>query len=1647
MSTATSFPSPSSLIDDRELSGVLPMTSRAWQLKRLQDDSAFGERLVRHQPSLESVSREAFQQALDGAFPGLKIDPDAVWLLEASRPNAAQRSIAQVVRDALASGAIPEASQVTGFSAVAGVADGQSLLDIGSKTFVELLHQHALGLFELFSRRLNTFWRNPVRQNNELAMRDRWLRYRYSELAEEAALRRADNLADPLLGLTPEGFTLVRALVENRLRAAAELPKVAMYRLVIRGGEQDHNLAAVFVLASWGGLSKSSPVVLYTPQRGLQEFVSHSVLLNTLRLQQVREGERDEILANVAMQDREGVLALRKEGRALWELEEMLPDAQGSLLGQVVCEQLAQQQRNLREACLPFRPGTDVRVSRALALPTGLPGDLLKQPFRPDTLPVVPSPRLEVGEQQQNLMGQLAKLNSLTGKLLAGLPEFDGFLQQQLKTMFPGIRGLISPRRIYFTRSTLDEQGVRQPAESKTLEALLGELMEAGESGSLQDGAFYVEPDTVDEDFRLQSVGTPQVLVSALKHTFPSLLQAFWSTFQAGQGLRVELLTRVRKQVLASEAALRTVDGTLTSASRALIDNVLKYPTLGARELAFAVDRRPEVYGVTLSGGERLATAFILSSNSVNPPTGPLVLWTVTQGFEEFASLAVLQAEVSRRLDAGVSEGATLMDSLSLEARAKYVGQWLGALALAPVAIADDVVAGGIRSLLATQLQDARRALGSKFYLRPAALDKLIDLAPRLDVAEAFVARNRLLEARLMPAWQKALPAQAWQQLQALEQVMHEKSQALSALLAPIPSLPDYTRQRLRAKLRAFLEVHGLPGSAVERIDPDKVIVTRVEAIRVSAVPAPGVTSPIERTDIERVSLTELALSNLKPWEGSLAWMSKVDIAATVRYADGSRVVDTRGEALVLSRETIEQWVVEINAGHSYCQNVLKKTFAPPSSSEQAEQLWQAWMSAQGATLAYAAESARLNPAAYSTVSVGDPEKKRAEQWVAAVLASWVPQDRPPVDGQAVKASFLVVGKPGVAPEFGGEQWVQGLVVISTDETPVRVLYAPDAPDGLELRELRNEAGLVDLLGRPAWQSYLLARLGVRTPEVDDGLLLPAFQFVDFGNVLASIMPGRVTTKERLPPLNVQLVPCEASLLQGMYLLQCLRLIERVQRSSVTNEQVDRQSAFNKVMFGIEVVGTLLDMLPGFGSWTTSKLSLWSRLARTAVRTFRTSGQSIPGLIVRKGFGRQWLVMAFADAGAASVGVRPLAVRHVFSRSPTVPLRPLLQVRRAPAPASLIPQAWKTSAVPADEADELLRGLEPNSRGIFRTAAGESLIRPVDAQGRVMVFRIKNDIRFYDGGVETVQVIDTRSRIEVGLLQVGEHAEWRPLQAGGGGGGSSMHAAQLPEEEYLMTDDYLRNTHGRSDLSHNDIQYYDDWFERDRQAFFLAVQIPPRPARLALAASATVDDLIRAWPDAVNGLVLGELHTEAASVAFLIDNMQALYDRGFRALYVEGSHAAGMTELYIPSASMTPRHVVARRARRCGLRVRGLDDDYLTLHRDRHNHVPHIGDAARLREMNYFSVRQIQANHPSDGGKWIAWVGMAHMNTTNDVPGIAELMGGIGVGIRDAKAGQSTVIRASNKPGFVFSNTKADVEIELDVTNVAPREPEGPHNP
>ncbi|MFC6337412.1 hypothetical protein GIR22_21860 [Pseudomonas sp. CCM 7891] len=1637
-------------IDANDLIGVLPEPSRAWHLGQLQKAVASSQQLLARQPSLAQLAEELLKQALSSTFSGQNIDPDTVYLPREPVTGAPQQSLTQLFQQALASGRFPVAAQTLAFCTADGV-----LVEIELQRFVGVVSECLTRLSECYRLRLSEFWRAPAVADSSRTRREVLLQHRCDALAREAALRRADNLADSTQGITAHGLALVRALIQPDAPELPESPAMGLYRLVIKGADADIDLTAAFMLTT-GGLNSLNPVLLYTPQRGLEEFVSYFEMLNELNLRWITDGGRDGVLGNVAVADFDRVLALRRAGRAVWVAVRLFPEAAESLMERFLNEQLAQQQSNVITVLEALKPDVSVRLPAVLALAQGLPRDLASRPLRPDTLPALPLVGVSLEDQQKNLVRQMSALNTLIAKLLAGKPQVERFFQLQLKNMFGAVTEQIRPAEIYFTRTRVDEQGVQQCQSSETLEALLTQLLASQEDDVNQDlhgdGAFYVEPDSLNEHYKLHPVGTLNDLVAVLKAQLPTLVSEFWNAPQGDQGLRYELLIRARKQALAIEAALRALDGTLQPLSRALIDRLLQYPTQAARELAYRGTPRPQVYALSLADGTRFAGVFILSGDAERIHRTPLILWTPGEGFEEYADRAALYGAIIQRLNQAGPSGVLLARSLPVKARTAKAGMWGESERFELAEVACDFVADSIHSLLTTQQQELNSLLASAELLQVGVPDQRIDLAPQLDIAGAFVARNRHLEDQALPAWQKALAADARRVLQRLELAAQSKNRQLAVWLEGIPSLAEYARQALRNKLQTFLQAKGLPASAAQRIDPDKVVVVKTEHVRLTYSPAPGVTQPVERGYVERVSLTELALKNVEPWHQSLSWTSRETLEAPLIYADGSRVFNSSGEALVLSREQLEQWVKDINAGDSYRSGVLKIKFAPPAQSQEAAQRAQAWMSAQSATLEYEARLARLDPAVYPTPLADDPARKRGEQWVSAVLASWAPQGRPLVEGKAVVANFLVLGTPKEAPEVGGGQLVLGLLVICTDEDAQRVLYAPDAPDGMNLRELPDEAALLALLKSPAWRAYLMQRIVVkgegitRAPWLTREMRLLLTDSV-FLKSIASVLPPTGPDPAGLPVMTVSLVPCLASLLQGLYYMQVMRQMELADRGSVSNAQVARQSTFNKVMFGIEVAGNLLDMLPWAAHWATGALGIWRRLSHNMVRTFRTRGLVIPGLILRWGPGAR-RVVSMEVAGdvigqPVLLGVKPLSVSPFAASSTVTAHSALFEVPAPLALTSFVPPGWRSAAVPQGEAAALLRGLEPNSKGIYRTAAGDYLIRPLSADGRATVYRIKGDFKLYEGDELTVSIIDGRSRIEVGFLQYGGYGQWRPVALRGGGRGSSRSAVDLPEEEFLSSADYRAGNHLAFDLPESTGTFHGAWFKRDWQRFYKSVVKPPRPEPLSLAPSATLDDLIEQVFAKADGMVLGEAHNQIASITFFQKKMQVLYDRGVRTLYIEGSHATA-APITAARSSGDSRHIVAAKARSCGIRVRGLDDDALTLHRDPLTMAAHIEMSTRLEEMNYFAVRQIETYRAVDGGKWVAWVGSDHMNTVSGVPGLADLTGAFGVRIKDARPGQAITITLPVS-GFWFAGPIGDAQVDMALTASAVRTPIAPN--
>ncbi|MFJ4195582.1 toxin [Pseudomonas sp. NPDC089534] len=210
-------------------------------------------------------------------------------------------------------------------------------------------------------------------------------------------------------------------------------------------------------------------------------------------------------------------------------------------------------------------------------------------------------------------------------------------------------------------------------------------------------------------------------------------------------------------------------------------------------------------------------------------------------------------------------------------------------------------------------------------------------------------------------------------------------------------------------------------------------------------------------------------------------------------------------------------------------------------------------------------------------------------------------------------------------------------------------------------------------------------------------------------------------------------------------------------------------------------------------------------------------------------------------------------------------------------------------------------------------------------------------------------------------------------------------------------------------------------------AFFAGYVAPHRPPLPAIAAGITPDGFFKAVSESgLSGLVLGEAHGGESCKGLLIAQMKGLKEKGFRTLYVEhlcsDLHQADL-DTFLRTQTMTGRlddylqlqnrgHMpdysgpdtyteVYQAAGKHGLRIKALDcaASY---------NLRGVSDkAARYRMFNYLAARVIQADQTAQGAhKWIAFVGNSHANNHRGVPGLAEMLGGIGLNVRDVPAGR-----------------------------------------
>lgn len=838
--------------------------------------------------------------------------------------------------------------------------------------------------------------------------------------------------------------------------------------------------------------------------------------------------------------------------------------------------------------------------------PDDQPDDELKQiqpeavapyPLLPITVPVPAPTQSSIDEQQAYLIRTLDGLNAQVDDLLQDRPSLSAVYQEQLALFFPELPLPINPNQIFYSRYHDDEQGQQQLLSCVPLGSLLQQLSAPEGTAYLeQRGAFYGVRDSLAITNRIAHTGSLATLASGLEIAIILRLNAFWMARESTQPSTEERLVALRRQVLAHQLALRTVDGTLSAAGRTLADNLLKYPEASLRQKAFAASDRPVVYRLTLEDGSDFAAAFILYASDAAAPAGRVMLYTPGEEFEEFENLARLNDAVAARLRDNGPAATLLRASLPGHARAQLSG--LPVLAAQPPRLDADVIADSVRSLRIRQYFNVREALRKDVLPVAGELDQAADLTPHLDACTALAARNlRLIETR-EPHWLPIASPTSQARYRQLERAQLESNAVLIPLLKQISAFSAFSENETHRVLK-----QQKPEYAEVVIDPYKSLVhLRLSAS--NAVEVTGFRNEATRTvfisEDPRINLPKvLAGQQLVPG----TWQTKmvVDVRTLGSYARRNvdpwsahelhrtisataEIIDTSGANRgSLGDDDLRALAQRADIGAAYAA-YLRSAFAQDG---EASGFADAWQRAHATKMRKDALEARLNPAVYDLFTFKTPGS--GFDWINAITEHPDSATRPRVGGFDIEANLLVLGS---ALQGGqGGQVINGALVIQrtgTRSDGVSVLYTPDSPDNVPFRELVNGLSELDTLkAKPEWRAYLTRRMATRD-----------------ANELSRLFSDTRST------YRYALTPVTGNVHAFMYSAQLGFQLALADYGSRSNQEISRESAVNAFMFGAGVIDCLMDLVPAKAS-----LALLRRGIQRSLHSAQVLGRRIPGLV------------------------------------------------------------------------------------------------------------------------------------------------------------------------------------------------------------------------------------------------------------------------------------------------------------------------------------------------------------------------------------------------------------------------------------------------
>jgi hypothetical protein len=646
----------------------------------------------------------------------------------------------------------------------------------------------------------------------------------------------------------------------------------------------------------------------------------------------------------------------------------------------------------------------------------------------------------------------LTQLDALDEALTQGLrtlPTLLSTIAWRYKDAMPGPLGAVALDRLYLDQA---------PLTHHLCALVLGSPPPAGRVQQVTSEGFVpVSPQQNHWALRFLARTGPD-----LQRLYLDAIKRFWGfTLLQGQPARLWLRDLCQAQWRA-QVQLRLADQTLTADTAQLL-----------RQAAGTGPRPWQGTVVVHHGAYRWAIpgAFVVCRHSpVEQPAEPVVLSTLSLGFETFASVQALYQELAERLEDD-RQGPALLAPLSPQVQ--------GA-ALNGEALTFEPLDSDLFDQLASQLERRQQEAVTHAWPRACALLELRDLdgasdllrtaadiAPLISSQGLRLTRYVQLLERDMPSWMHNLS-----QNQRLELILAMRELAVATANAIAPGLPTtrqfadpawlqhYARTMLITELKAL----GITVPS-ERIivtvtysDATGPLVSPLHPSSSTAARVPEHTGPSITHSTRARTLIQLALENISPLDFD--------------YLLTAQVRDDRGQPIAgLTGSMARRLVRRADVGGRYGRHLLERLRYGPEAQSRRERharLLRAKMFIEGLKARFRGQ---LGP------------DNRGWAWIKAVLEQPISGARGPVAGINL----------GVWQVFIRNTPLEGVYlfgpVAEPGATPV-LLYASDSPSRKSWHWFDNRrSAAIEWLNAPATREYILQHVALAERSAIDRLL------------------------------------------------------------------------------------------------------------------------------------------------------------------------------------------------------------------------------------------------------------------------------------------------------------------------------------------------------------------------------------------------------------------------------------------------------------------------------------------------------------------------------------------------------------------------------